>query len=212
MVKRNLFALVVLYPICCSGQTAGMFIGQVVDPSNRPTSGVKVEALRIDGPGPTGLLAQTDSQGKFTFANIPVGKYEMLASDRTLRIPDRRFLLYRDSFVNSPVIVSGHQRTPYVIKLPNPSGLLKLSIVTPKHEKFPGATVVLRLVINPKIIFQQGFSDQGNASVLMPNSRVTLEVQTPGFKTWKYQSSSGDDQLFLGEEQELSIKVDLQPL
>lgn len=170
---------------CASGQTAGAgtLSGTIVDAANAAVVGAQIEAANQNGAAPVRLVS--DQSGRFVFAGLPAGTYELHVQHDGFREQARVVQLPAESGANITVSlpVSTLTQTVTVQGQPSlitetPAGQTQQTVSREDFKDTPAATVAQVLDLVPGVTFVQGNGPRDiSISVRGSNERQTYGVR-----------------------------------
>jgi hypothetical protein len=195
MVFANLVLFLSLMLMPCFAQVRptqisqgkGQIEGTVVTEQRTPIANAIVYLLE-NGRSP---VTTTDSNGRFSFKEVPVGSHKIIAYKESDGFPNMIWSFYSEAYGNKGfrlISVTENQSTRNIfISLGPKAGRLLLSVIDAHTKRsIEDAEIALNYVGRPKTLMKSGTNraDGGFDILVPPSVRIEMVVNAPGYRAW----------------------------
>ena len=183
MTKVCLIVLLLIFPLAAAPATVR---GVVINPSKAPVLDAKVSLTDVykAAAGVVSYVA-TDSHGRFTIANVPLGTYFVHAQKCDSGYGDPAFAFFA---VGAPAfpkikIETEDQQESVTVKLGKPGGVLAASIVDAERgTSVERVRYRLSIAEDPHLYISSSATEDGKILTPAPPLLLDLEVTAPGYE------------------------------
>jgi hypothetical protein len=212
-IKTVFFLLIVLTTSAAPAQQdeqpqrIGVIYGTLIGRDGHPVPALRVTAFPV-GVGIAGKLpvVKTDSDGKYRFEKLKLGRYTVYAHDEEAGYPDYSSSFYLgDTRTPEVELTVEHPEAELRVELPPKAGFLQIHL-TDRNTGTEIRTMRAKLALadNPNLwISTSCYSSQ--VLLLPPDKDVQLHLTSDGFGAW-------DRSIHLRSEERLTSNVQLEPM
>jgi len=165
----------------------GSIKGVVVESDDRPLKGATVYVLpALDMRHQ--LRAQTDADGKYLIAGVPIGEAYISVFDEDKGYPYNFFSFFQNPGQETHKFVISHQGETAEVnfKLGRKAGRLQIEILD--DDGSPITQTADLIFTRPDVPGYYRLAAGNTASLLVPPVKFHIAVNVPGFKQWNYEN------------------------
>ncbi len=169
-----------------SGQGQPSLRGTVVNGMGAPVERAKVEILPERGGRALIPDIYTSREGKFEATGFAPGRYQVYAYKNEEGYGNPSYSIY--SLVSPPiqyVEITESRTAEVVINLGSPLGRLSCDVVNADTGKPEKSRFRLTIVDQPDLWLSSNTDGNGHFTIPAPSAPIELEVEAPGFTTWR---------------------------
>jgi hypothetical protein len=199
-----------LFALTSVAQSDGAITGHVFDDKGNPVSKAKVHIAELNQQQTSRRalrIYETASDGKFLIQDVPWGSYVVLAGKEEEGYPDPKFAFYSNLQAPTVTLTPSFPKASVNIALGPKAGKLDVIEVVDAvtRKKLKTASITLRRVSNPNFFIRTSTTVE---EILIPSStRVTVEIEAPGYRAWPEQSQTEEIEVKPGEVFKLDVEL-----
>lgn len=193
-MRATLMSLLLLIALATSAQaqwSTGSIEGFVRDLNGKPIANATVYGYRLDNVRQR-VTATTDASGRYTFAGVPAGGYNIHAFKESEGYADTIFSFFANGNKKAWRAVSvqaGRKTRDVNLALGPKYSSLKISI-RDQDGKPSGASLTFTRMDDPQRPYQRGGDLSGELTMLVPAVPFRVRIERPGYKTWNSERIS----------------------